>query len=204
MDFTAWLNLFQAGLPTPWLTEFQKYCIDLDIKTKVVWRARLLEFVLETRNIIKLSKEAAKEKEKEDSLKNLIFQLEEKFISTEEGGVAVSDSALRERLVNDLVDLRSDVKGADGVKKGDAPLIFLYLVLTLSIFSFRGGHGDGAERGGAAAGGLPGPRGVGPAGEALHAVPQQEPRAPRPRRATLHPLTVTTHRPYSLSNLCIV
>ena len=97
----------------------------------MVWRARLLEFVLETRNIIKLSKEAAKEKEKEDSLKNLIFQLEEKFISTEEGGVAVSDSALRERLVNDLVDLRSDVKGADGVKKGDAPLIFLYLVLTL-------------------------------------------------------------------------
>ena len=83
----------------------------------MVWRARLLEFVLETRNIIKLSKEAAKEKE--DSLKNLIFQLEEKFISTEEGGVAVSDAALRERLVNDLVDLRSDVKGADGVKKGD-------------------------------------------------------------------------------------
>merc|ERR1712039_282889 len=86
-------------------------------KTKVVWRARLLEFVLETRNIIKLSKEAAKEKEKEDSLKNLIFQLEEKFISTEEGGVAVSDAALRERFVNDLVDLRSDVKGADGIKK---------------------------------------------------------------------------------------
>ena len=100
----------------------------------MVWRARLLEFVLETRNIIKLSKEAAKEKE--DSLKNLIFQLEEKFISTEEGGVAVSDSALRERLVNDLVDLRSDVKGADGVKKGDAPLIFLYLVLTLPPIQF--------------------------------------------------------------------
>ena len=102
----------------------------------MVWRARLLEFVLETRNIIKLSKEAAKEKEKEDSLKNLIFQLEEKFISTEEGGVAVSDSALRERLVNDLVDLRSDVKGADGVKKGDAPFVLLYLVLTLPPIQF--------------------------------------------------------------------
>ena len=82
------------------------------------WRARLLDFVLESRTIIKLSKGAVMEKEKEDTLKNLMYQLEDRFFS-EEGGIALSDSALRERLTSDLQTLRGDVKGAQGVKQGE-------------------------------------------------------------------------------------
>lgn len=109
---------FQSGLPTPWLSEFQKYCSDLDSSTKLEWRARLLEFVLESRTIIKLSKGTVMEKEKEETLKNLMYQLEDRFFP-EEGGIALSDSGLRERFINDLRTLRGDVKGAQGVKEGD-------------------------------------------------------------------------------------
>ena len=109
--------LFQTGLPTPWLSEFQRFCTDLDTKTKLVWRARLLEFVLECRTVVRLSKETSKDKEKEETLTNLILQLEERFFS--EGGVAVSDSQLRERLVRDLEVFRGQVRGAKGVRKGE-------------------------------------------------------------------------------------
>ena len=89
------------------------------------WRARLLEFVLESRTIIKLSKGAVMEKEKEDTLKNLMYQLEDRFFP-EDGGIALSDSALRERLTSDLQTLRGDVKGAEGVKQGeDDPAMIL-------------------------------------------------------------------------------
>lgn len=84
----------------------------------MVWRARLLEFVLDSRTIIKLSKEAIKEKEKEDTLKNLMYQLEDRFFP-EEGGIALSDSGLRERLTGDLHTLRGDVKGAQGIRQGN-------------------------------------------------------------------------------------
>ena len=117
-------SYFQSGVQTPWLSEFKKYCSDLDTTTKVEWRTRLLDFVLESRTIIKLSKEAVKEKEKEDTLKNLMFQLEDKYFP-EDGGIGLSDSALRERLISDLQSLREDVKGAQGVKqgKGDTGMI---------------------------------------------------------------------------------
>lgn len=107
----------KSGLPTPWLSEFQKYCSDLDTSTKLEWRARLLEFVLESRTIIKLSKGTViMEKEKEETLKNLMYQLEDRFFP-EEGGIALSDSGLRQRLISDLKTLRGDMKGAQGVKE---------------------------------------------------------------------------------------
>ena len=37
----------QAGLPTPWLSEFQLHLASLDQKTGISWRTRLLEFILE-------------------------------------------------------------------------------------------------------------------------------------------------------------
>ena len=37
----------QAGLPTPWLSEFQLHLASHDQKTGISWRARLLEFILE-------------------------------------------------------------------------------------------------------------------------------------------------------------
>ena len=96
------------------MTEFQKFCTDLDTQTKLPWRAKLLEFVQETRTIIRLSKEISKEKEKEETLTNLVLQLEDKFFC--EGGVAVTDSQLRERFVQDLEGFMSQVKGAKGVR----------------------------------------------------------------------------------------
>ena len=80
----------------------------------------MLEFVLETRNIIKLSKEAAKEKE--DTLKNLIFQLQDRFLPGE-GGVAVTNTDLRENLVSQLQEFRSHHgRGllAQGNRKGES------------------------------------------------------------------------------------
>ena len=115
------LNLLQSGLPTPWLAEFQKFLTDLDTKTKVIWRAKLLEFVLETRNIIKLSKEVAKEttKEKEETVKNLILQLQDRFFPSE-GGVAVTNTDLRTKLVSQLEQFRElQGKGAQGTRKGE-------------------------------------------------------------------------------------
>ena len=47
-----------------------------------------------------------------------MYQLEDRFFP-EEGGIALSDSALRERLTSDLRTLRGDVKGALGVKQGN-------------------------------------------------------------------------------------
>ena len=82
----------------------------------------MLEFVLETRNIIKLSKEAAKEKEKEDTLKNLIFQLQDRFLPGE-GGVAVTNTDLRENLVSQLQEFRSHHGTgllAQGNRKGES------------------------------------------------------------------------------------
>ena len=47
-----------------------------------------------------------------------MYQLEDRFFP-EEGGIALSDSALRERLTSDFKTLRGDVKGAVGVKQGN-------------------------------------------------------------------------------------
>ena len=90
--------------------EFQKYCTDLDTKTKVVWRLRLLEFVMEVRTIQRLCKDAGSSKEKEDTVKNLILQLEEKYFPAE-GGIPISDSSLRDKFVQDLEHFREGVKG---------------------------------------------------------------------------------------------
>ena len=112
-------GLFQSGSPsltTPsWLSEFQKFCSDLDTRTKLTWRSPLLDFVMEARTINKLSKEISNEKEKEETLTNLVLQLEERHFT--EGGLAVSDSQLRERLVTDLETFRGQVKGARGVRR---------------------------------------------------------------------------------------
>ena len=70
---------------------------------------------MEARTIIKLSKEISREKEKEETLTNLVLQLEERHFT--EGGLAVSDSQLRERLVTDLETFRGQVKGARGVRR---------------------------------------------------------------------------------------
>ena len=78
----------------------------------------MLEFVLESRTIIKLSKETARDSAKEETLTNLIIQLEERFFS--DPGLAVSDSNLREKLLKELEDFRGLVRGAKGVRQGEA------------------------------------------------------------------------------------
>ena len=109
--------MFQSGLPTPWLAEFQKFLSDLDTRTKLTWRAKLLEFVLESRTILRLSKETPRDSAKEETLTNLILQLEERFFSHD--GLAVSDSRLREKLLKELEDFRGLVRGAKGVRQGE-------------------------------------------------------------------------------------
>ena len=78
----------------------------------------MLQFVLESRTIIKLSKETPRDGAKEETLTNLILQLEEKFFSDD--GLAVSDSRLREKLLKELEDFRGLVRGAKGLKQGEA------------------------------------------------------------------------------------
>ena len=55
---------------------------------------------------------------KEDTLRTLILQLEERFFS-EEDGVAVSNCALREKLLDELDEYKSQVKGAQGTRNGE-------------------------------------------------------------------------------------
>ena len=47
-----------------------------------------------------------------------MYQLGDRFFP-DEGGMALSDSALRERLTMNFKTLREDVKGAEGVKQGN-------------------------------------------------------------------------------------
>ena len=110
--------LLQTGLPSAWLAEFQRFLTDLDTRTKLTWRVKLLEFVLESRTIIKLSKESPRDSAKEETLTNLILQLEERFFSNQ-GGLSVSDSKLREKLLKELEDFRGLVRGAKGVRQGE-------------------------------------------------------------------------------------
>ena len=104
----------------------------------MVWRATLLEFVLETRTILKLSKENAKEQEKQETLKNLILQLEDRFFPAE-GGIAISNSELRDKFRTDLENFRgaNSSKGIIGVKKGRIKISCFYLNIHNSFFSFR-------------------------------------------------------------------
>ena len=76
----------------------------------------MLEFILEVRTIIRLHKEG--NVEKEETLRNLILQMEERFF-LEEGDVALSDS-LRERLVGGLDEYRGQVMGAQRTRAGDS------------------------------------------------------------------------------------
>ena len=76
----------------------------------------MLEFILEVRTIIRLHKEGRVEKE--ETLRNLILQLEERFF-LEDGEVALSDTGLRERLVDGLDEYRGKVMGAQGTRHGD-------------------------------------------------------------------------------------
>jgi len=103
----------KSGLPTPWLSEFQSYCISLDQRTQLKWRTNLLEFVLECRTIIRLHNEH--KVEKEEVLRELILQLEERFFQ-EEGAVALADCVLRERLVDRLNEYKGQVVGAVGTR----------------------------------------------------------------------------------------
>ena len=79
------------------------------------WRTHLLEFILEVRTIIRIHKEG--KVEKEETLRHLILQLEERFFLGEEV-IALSDSELRERLVEGLEDYRCQVLGAQGTRNG--------------------------------------------------------------------------------------
>jgi len=73
----------------------------------------LLEFILEVRTIIRLHKEG--KVEKEETLRHLILQLEERFFLGDEV-IALSDSELRERLVEGLDEYRGQVLGAQGTR----------------------------------------------------------------------------------------
>ena len=77
----------------------------------------MLELILEVRTIIRLHKEW--KVEKEETLRNLILQLEERFF-LEDGKVALSDSGLKERLVDGLDEYRVKVMGAQGTRAGDS------------------------------------------------------------------------------------
>ena len=92
----------------------------------------MLEFVLESRTILKLSKETPRDSAKEETLSNLILQLEDRFFS--DGGLAVSDQRLREKLLKELEDFRGLVRGAKGVRQGeekdDDDEEFLMIILT--------------------------------------------------------------------------
>ena len=111
------IYFLKTGLPSPWLSEFQDSCTNLDQRTGVKWRTTLLEFILEVRTIIRLHKE--EKAGKEETLRDLILQMEERFF-LEDGEVAVSDSGLRERLVDRLDEYRGQVMGAQGTRAGDS------------------------------------------------------------------------------------
>ena len=169
-------HLFQTGLPTPWLAEFQRFLTDLDTRTKLTWRVKLLEFVQESRTIIKLSKETARESDKEETLSNLILQLEERFFS--DAGLAVSDSKLREKLLKDLEDFRGLVRGAKGVRQGEDRFEGARALYDHDVSSSGGRLGICEQYSGDTAGGVPGPQCLGQTRQALPSVPQQEPRPP--------------------------
>ena len=75
----------------------------------------MLEFILEVRTIIRLHKEG--KAEKEETLRHLILQLEERFFLGDDV-IALSDSELRERLVEGLDEYRGQVLGAQGTRNG--------------------------------------------------------------------------------------
>ena len=56
--------------------------------------------------------------EKEETLRQLILQIEERFFQ-EDGGVALADSGLRERLVDGLDEYRGQMMGAQGTRNGE-------------------------------------------------------------------------------------
>ena len=96
--------------------EFQHCCANLDQQTGVKWRTFLLEFILEVRTVIRLHKE--EKVEKEEILRSLIHQIEERYFLVDEG-IALSDSELRERLVDGLDEYRGQVMGAQGTRNGE-------------------------------------------------------------------------------------
>ena len=53
--------------------------------------------------------------EKEETLRDIILQIEERFLYGD-GEVALSDSELRERLVDRLDEYRGQVMGAEGTR----------------------------------------------------------------------------------------
>ena len=81
----------------------------------------MLEFILEVRSVISLHKEG--KVEKEEILRSLIHQIEERYFLVDEG-IALSDSKLRERLVDGLDEYRGQVMGAQGTRNGEAGDIF--------------------------------------------------------------------------------
>jgi len=103
----------KAGLPSPWLAEFQHSCTNVDHRTGVKWRTTSLDFILEVRTIIRLNKEG--KVEKMETLRELILQIEERFFQDGEE-VALADSGLRERLVDGLDEFRGQVMGAQGTR----------------------------------------------------------------------------------------
>ena len=76
----------------------------------------MLEFILEVGTIIRLHKGG--KVEKEETLRSLILQIEERYFLVDEG-IALSDSGLRERLVDGLDEYRGQVMGAQGTRNGE-------------------------------------------------------------------------------------
>lgn len=102
--------------PTSWLSKFQTYCSEQDLRTGVVWREQLLLFVVEVRSVISLHKSPSTTVDKEDKLRSQLLALQATFLPEEGGGLALADIGLRERLVAGLVEYRGQVQGAQGTR----------------------------------------------------------------------------------------
>jgi len=109
----------KAGGTTPWLTEFHSYLTKLDTdsltpstphtqKRTLAWRIPLLQFIIETRAILK--KGAS-----EEVIRTGLEGLRDNHLM-EEGGLALSDYSLRERLVLGLQDWTE--AGASHTRRG--------------------------------------------------------------------------------------
>lgn len=89
-----------------WVDQFTVYLNTLDKRSKQMWRERLLNFVLLSRTVVRQGIE-------DDQLD----QLQEYLV---EGGVAVSDSTLRDSLAQELETYRGKSRGARGTRQAVA------------------------------------------------------------------------------------
>ena len=86
----------QKGRQHAWLEEFQLWCVRLDSRAGLTWRANLLQFLLDCRAVLKPGEESGAATR--EPLLRLAAAL------PLEGGVALSDSNLRSRLSASLAE----------------------------------------------------------------------------------------------------